>query len=84
MNTYTVHYGGKGGTTYALVESEGLLAMRTHSRNLVEMQSNQGAALSNEALSILQHFELLEEYHDAGVMVWRAQGDEERDAAALN
>jgi subtilisin family serine protease len=81
MNTYIVHYGGKGIRPYTLAESEHLLAVRTHSRNPIEMQLNGGAALSNEALSILQHFELLEEYYDAGVMVWRAQAD--GDATAL-
>jgi len=52
MNTYTVHYGG---TTYALMESEGLLAMGTQTSS----RCNQ-----SRALPILQHFRLLEAYHD--------------------
>jgi subtilisin family serine protease len=81
MKTYVVHYGGKDGKPYMLAESESLLAVRTHSRNLIEMQPDHGASLSNEALSILQHFVLVEEYLDAGVMVWQAQA--EGDLAAL-
>ncbi len=81
MNTYVVHYGGKGGRPYALVESAGLLAVRTHSRNPIEMQLIGSASLSDQALSILQQFELVEEYFDAGVTVWQAQV--EGDPAAL-
>ena len=81
MNTYVVHYGGKGGRPYALAESAGLLAVRTHSRNPIEMQLIGSASLSDQALSILQQFELVEEYFDAGVTVWQAQV--EGDPAAL-
>jgi hypothetical protein len=46
------------GTTYALMESEGLLAMGTQTSSRCNR---------TRALSILQHFELLEEYHDNGL-----------------
>ena len=81
MTTYVVHYGGKGGKPYTLAESESLLAVRTHSRNPIEMQPNHGASLSNEALSILQQFTLVDEYFDAGVTVWQAEA--EGDPTAL-
>lgn len=82
MSTYTVQYGGKEGQTYKLEESNNLLVVRTRSHNSVfETAPGEGAALSDEALVLLGHFELEEEYVNAGVTVLRARSP--RNAKAI-
>jgi subtilisin family serine protease len=74
MSTYTVQYGGKQGHIHKLQESDQLLAVRTRSRNPVfETMPGEGAALSDDALAILDHFEMEEAYFNAGVAVLRAR-----------
>ncbi|RMG63858.1 MAG: peptidase S8 [Chloroflexi bacterium] len=74
MSTYTVQYGGKAGQTYKLVESNDLIAVRARSRNLVFATApGEGAALSDDALAILGHFELETQYFNAGVAILRTR-----------
>ncbi|MFN4292664.1 MAG: S8 family serine peptidase [Thermoflexales bacterium] len=74
MSAYTVQYGGKEGQTYKLEESHHFIAVRTRSHNPVFATApGEGAAFSDDALAILGHFELEEQYFHAGVAVLRTR-----------
>lgn len=74
MSRYIVQYGGKEGHTYKLEESHHLIAVRTRSQNpILAPAPGEGAALSEDALAILDEFDLEEEYASIGVAVLRTR-----------
>jgi subtilisin family serine protease len=73
---FSATYGGRRGTTFTLVESDRLLAVRTRSRNALEV-----AKLSGKARRALGPFETVAAFRSAGVEVLRARAP--RDARSL-
>ncbi|HEX8282898.1 MAG TPA: S8 family serine peptidase [Pyrinomonadaceae bacterium] len=73
---FTVRYGGKAGRRYSLAESNDLVAVRTTNRNpLMVERSFATAPVSDAALRILDNFELVARFAQAGVEVIRATTD---------
>lgn len=73
---FTVRYGGKGGTRYSLAESNNLVAVRTANRSpLMVERSFATAPVSDAALRVLDNFELVARFAQAGVEVIRAVTD---------
>src|SRR5688572_21024270 len=73
---YTVRYGGKSGTRYSLAESNDLVAVRTANRNpLMVERSFETALVSEKTLKVLDNFELVTRFAQAGVEVLRAMTD---------
>ena len=71
---FTVRYGGKAGTRYALAESPDLVAVRTANRNpLMVERSFASAPVSEASLKVLDDFELVTRFAHAGVEVLRAK-----------
>ena len=70
---FTVRYGGKSGTRYSLSESNDLVAVRTVNRNpLMVERSFATAPVSEKSLKVLDNFELVTRFAQAGVEVLRA------------
>lgn len=80
-----VQYGGKAGRKYALQESDGLLAVRTHSRESAIGTPQESAPLAPQSRKALRGFDLVQSFASAGVQVFRAAGTrglkQHRDAA---
>lgn len=73
---FTVRYGGKGGTRYSLAESNDLVAVRTANRTpLMVERTFATAPVSDSALRVLDNFELVTRFAQAGVEVIRAVTD---------
>src|SRR5262245_34942588 len=70
---YFVQYGGKGGTKYSLQESDSLIAVRTHSRDVALGAPQEAAPLSPASLAILSEFDPVAHFHVAGVEVFKAR-----------
>lgn len=73
---YKVQYGGKAGATYALQESDAHIVVRTHaarSTRSVSLEDGDSASLSPSALEILESFEAVAQFPDAGVEVLRTR-----------
>ena len=71
---FTVRYGGKGGMRYSLAESNDLVAVRTCNRNpLMVERSFATAPVSDAALRVLDNFDLVTRFAQAGVEVIRAK-----------
>jgi subtilisin family serine protease len=68
-------YGGKRGKKRQLVEDEGLLVVRTKSRRPL-----QRSALGKPALALMEGFDSIVQYQDAGVEVLRARESRGRSA----
>ncbi|MGB8703135.1 MAG: S8 family serine peptidase [Thermosynechococcaceae cyanobacterium] len=82
----TVRYGGRAGSPYDLNISDDYLVVRTHNRNPITRNLTTGQVpISPEAYGILQGYEPVLAFEDAGVEVLRAKvsasGRELRDRA---
>ncbi len=73
---FTVIYGGKQGKQMHLAESKDLIAVRTRTRQLLtESLESVAAPVSKKSLDLLQHFDVVEQFAQAGVEVLRAAVD---------
>ncbi len=70
---YFVQYGGKTGKKYALKESEGLIAVRTHSRRAVVGAPHEAVPLSSASHELLREFDRVAEFPFAGVEVFQGR-----------
>jgi subtilisin family serine protease len=71
---YSVRYGGKTGRVHGLVESDDHIVVRTHSRNSVmEPRSFEVSPLSRNARDLLNDFERVGQFVNAGVEVLRTK-----------
>jgi subtilisin family serine protease len=69
----TFRYGGRGGTSYSLTESDAFLAVRTVSRAPVAAPAAfESAPVSREARGVLSEYEPVLGFPDAGVEVFQA------------
>jgi subtilisin family serine protease len=65
---FSYQYGGKQGKRRQLVEDDGLLVVRTRSRRPLRR-----SVVGKPALALLEQFEIIVQYEDAGVEVLRAR-----------
>lgn len=73
---FTVRYGGKGGMRYSLAESNDLVAVRTCNRSpLMVERSFATAPVSDASLRVLDNFDLVTRFAQAGVEVIRARSE---------
>ena len=70
---YYVQYGGKGGDRHVLQESEGLVAVRTVTRQAAVGSPIEATPLRRESLEVLGEFEPVARFSVAGVDVLRAK-----------
>ena len=82
---YTVQYGGKDGTSYSLVESDALIAVRTVSRDTAKGRVQESAPLNPASLDVIHEFDQVQSFPAAGVEIFRARSSRAskatRDAA---
>ena len=72
--TVSVQYGGKKGRSYPLRTSEYLVAVRTHSRNLILEAASAGRiSVSRKSRQLLGQFESVARFRRAGVEVLRVR-----------
>ncbi len=70
---FTVTYGGKDGRKLKLAQSKDLIVVRTRTRELVSnFLHSPRSPLSHEVLELLKHFDVLEQFMQAGVEVLKA------------
>jgi hypothetical protein len=70
---YSVRYGGKTGKRYRFTISNKYVVVRTNSRNaLLTGRDCEAAPVSTEARSILENFDLVTRFQEAGVEILRA------------
>ena len=70
---YFVQYGGKGGRKYSLQESDSLIAVRTHSKDVAFGTPQEAAPLSPASLAIISEFDPVAHFLAAGVEVFEAR-----------
>ncbi|MGH7230329.1 MAG: S8 family serine peptidase, partial [Nitrospiraceae bacterium] len=72
---FSVRYGGKSGKRYQLAASDELVVVRTHSRNaLMEDRPYEVTPVSRTARNVLDEFELVARFREAGVEILRSRG----------
>lgn len=70
---FTVRYGGKTGVRYSLAESNDMVAVRTQNRSpLMVERSFETALVSDASLKVLDEFNLVTSFREAGVEIIRA------------
>ena len=71
---FTVRYGGKKGKSYGLTESDEYMVVRTENRDvLMAERPFEVVPLSREARSILNEFDLVARFREAGVEILRTK-----------
>ncbi|MBO0723352.1 MAG: peptidase S8, partial [Blastocatellia bacterium] len=71
---YSVRYGGKKGKRYRFAISNQHVVVRTNSRDALHtVRDRKAAPVSPESSSILEKFELVTRFHEAGVEILRAK-----------
>ncbi len=73
---YSIRYGGKTGKRYSFNISNEHIVIRTNSRNTLRTERPfEAAPVSAESFSILNNFELVAQFREAGVEILRAKVD---------